>query len=60
MAGTMLLGYPAAGLILSELLPFTVEKKMPSISALVGFVIDCIAFFKDSKSNFNANLFYRA
>ena len=40
-----------AGPIYSELLPFAVERKMPSISASAGFMIDRVASFEDSKSS---------
>ena len=49
-----------AGSIYSEFLPFAVERKTPMISNSIGFVIDRVAFFKELKSNLNANLFFCA
>ena len=45
---------------LFRIFSFRCRETDASISALVGFVIDHVAFFKDSKSNFNVNVFYCA
>ena len=59
MAGTLLLGdLCLQGPFIQNF--FCCREKDALISASIGFVIDHVAFFKNSKSNLNANVFYHA
>ena len=61
MAGLCYLKILPAGPICSEFLPFTTRERHLDFSTCSFFdQLWSIAFFKDLKSNINANLFYRS